>query len=108
MRDIYTFVGATGRQLKFQLRDETGNIIDASGYSTAHISGLLGAVEKIQQGVCDLTDAATGWVYYTPAAGEIDTEGTIKAQIKLTSGSSVDFTEEFNIIVQAAHDYAAV
>jgi len=106
LRRITTFVGATGRALRFQLRDATGVVIDLSGYTSAAISGKLDTTEKIQNEAVTIEAGTDGWVSFTPSSGAIDTEGEIRAQIKLIAAAN-DYTDEFVIEVLAVHDYTA-
>ena len=106
IRRVVTFVGATGRVLRFQMRDDTGVVVDVSGYDSAAISGKLGTTEKIKNAVCDIEADVNGWVEYTPAAGEIDTTGDIRCNLKLVAATLPDYTEEFIIEVATPHDYS--
>jgi len=107
LRRVKTFVGATGRVLKFQLRDSTGEAIDLTDYTAAVISGANGETEQIQRETCDIQTGTDGWLHYTPSATAVGTTGDVRCNIKLTKASTTDYTSEFIIEVATVHDYAA-
>lgn len=88
------YVGATGRKIRVQIRDDDGNVLDQTG-NTHKLSGRLGDTYKIQAVTMTVEVGTDGWVYYMPSAGEVDTEGRFDCQVQITEGGLVDYTDPF-------------
>ena len=107
---VTTYVGADGRQIRLQVKDEDGNAYDLSGFSSCTVSARLGsgssATWKIQAKSVTIEAGTDGWVHFTPSASEIDTEGEYLAQFRFVdAGSLVDYTDPFIIDVVSAIHY---
>jgi len=100
------YVGATGRKIRAQVRDDDGNILDQTG-NTVKLSAKLGDTYKIQAATMTVEAGTDGWVYYMPAAGEVDTEGEYKAQVRIEEGGLVDYADPFVIDVIDPIHYVA-
>jgi len=84
---IRTYVGADGRQIRIQAKDEDGDAYDLSGFSSATLSMRKDGTYKISRLGCV-------------------TMGVYDAQIRLVSGvDAVDFLEPFQIeVVEVVDD----
>lgn len=108
LRRIKTFVGATGRKLRFQMRDpSTGAAYDLTGFSAATISArVFGETDyKIQAAVLTIEAGTAGWVYFFPTTAHIDTAGELVAQIFLDSGADEDYSDKLIIEIEAPEHY---
>jgi len=109
-RRIITYVGATGRKLRFQMRDQdTGAAIDQTDTVSATISAqsLSGTAYEIEAATLTKEDGTDGWWYFYPTAGQIDTKADLDAQIRLVYASTVDFCNEFVIEIRQPRHYTA-
>lgn len=104
LRRVQTVVGATGRKLRLQVRrPDTGAAFDLTSYTSATLTAkFAGAVEnKIDGEACTIEAGTDGWVYYYPAAGEVDTAGDLLARVTLDPNTgTLDYTERFVIEVE--------
>jgi hypothetical protein len=85
-----TKVGDTGRRIRFRVRGPDGTPLDLTGRTVKLYSSLDG-VAKLAGVVCtneDQTAAETrGYAYYDPLAGDVDTEATYDAEVKVFDGA---------------------
>jgi hypothetical protein len=88
------YVGATGRKIRVQVRDDDGNVLDQTG-NTHKLSARLGTVYKIEAVTMTVEVGTDGWIYYMPSAAEVATEGEYNCQVQVTSGGLVDYTDPF-------------
>lgn len=104
MRRIYTVKGATGRKLRFQVRQpDTGAAFDLTGYAGATISASFAgaSAKKIDAATLTIEAGTEGWVYFYPTAAQIDTAGDLIARITLDPNTgTLDFTRRFVIEVE--------
>ena len=111
LRRVKTYVGASGKLLRFQMRDpDTGAVVDiSSGYSNATISARFSgeSTYKIQAEALTIEVGTQGWVSFYPSPGGIDTEGDLRAQIRIINPVGIDFTDKFIIEVDNPYHYTA-
>lgn len=104
LRRIKTYVGASGKRLRFQLRDKsTGEPLDlSSGYSSFTISARESGASsrKIDAATLTVESGTDGWVYFFPAPAGIDTAGDLRAQIQFVNSYGLDMTDKFIIEVE--------
>lgn len=109
---VVTYVGADGRNLRWQAKTEDGAAYDLSSIrdnGSATISARLGdggstddwlikaSAVTIEAGA----DGVAGWHNYTPTAAELPTAGEYIAQVRLVDVSSrVDYLGEVIIEVR--------
>ena len=103
---IRTYVGADGRQIRIQAKDEDGDAYDLSGFSSATLSMRKDGTYKISRLACVIEAGTDGYLHFTPTAAQLDTKGVHDAQIRLVSGvDAVDFLEPFQIeVVEVVDD----
>ena len=108
LKILPTFVGATGRKLRIQIRDADGNPYDFSGGGfTGTLSAQQSGVYKIQAQDVTFEAGADGWVWYLPTAGEVDTPGDFFAQVRFVTGTGPDFTQRFILRIKDPDHYTA-
>jgi hypothetical protein len=108
LRRTITFVGATGRKIRLQMRDpDTGAPNDISSVDTATISGrFTGATEyTIQATALTIEEGTDGWVYFFPATSEVATDGDMRCQVRLLSGTEPDYSDPFILEIQEPEHY---
>lgn len=108
LRRVKTFVGAVGRKIRLQMRDpSTGAAYDLTGFSSATISGRFHGAEvyKIQAAAMTIEVGTDGWAYFFPTSTAIDTAGELRSQVRLDSGSDIDFSNKFIIEVEDPEHY---
>lgn len=98
LRRVRTWAGAT-RQIRLQIRNSDGTAKDLSAFDSATVSADLGGTAKITAETVTIEGGTSGWVNFTPAAGEIDVAGDYRAQIRFVDGTDVDYTDQFIIEV---------
>lgn len=106
---VYTYVGADGRELRWQAKDEDGAAYDLSEWrdnGSATISARLGDGSedddyKIKAAAITIEAGTDGWFNYTPTAAEIAVAGEMIAHVRLVdSGSKIDYLEPMVIVVE--------
>ena len=106
----FTYVGADGRQIRRQAKDETGTAIDLTG-RTGTISARLGsgstADYKIEASAITIEVGTSGWWTYTPTAAEVDVKGEYQAQARFVDGTDIDYDDEFILDVLEPIHYVA-
>lgn len=110
LRRIKTYVGATGRKLRFQMRDlSTGAAYDMSGASGVTISARkVGSVTyKIQAATMTVEAGTSGWVYFYPTAGECDTKGEYRGMVRWTGANGTEFSDRVIIEIEEPDHYTA-
>jgi hypothetical protein len=109
-RRIVTYIGATGRKLRFQMRDPgTGIAVDLSALVSATISAqsIAGDAYEIEAASMTIEAGTDGWLYFYPTAGQVDAKADLISQIRLVYASDVDFCDEFIIEVRTPRHYTA-
>lgn len=108
----FTYVGADGRQIRRQAKDESGTVIDLTG-RTGTISARSGsgsaAVYKIEAEDVLIEGDTNGWWTYTPTSTEVNESGELQAQVRFTVTATdlVDFDDEFILDVLEPIHYIA-
>ncbi len=109
-RRITTYIGATGRKLRFQMRDPgTGVAVDLTSVVSATISAqsTTGTAYEIEAAALTKEAGTDGWLYFYPTAGQVATKADLIAQIRLVYASDVDFCDEFIIEIKTPRHYTA-
>jgi hypothetical protein len=111
LRRIITYVGATGKMLRFQMRDpETGAIVDlnSGGYSVPTISAReTGLTEyRIEAAALTIEAGAWGWLNFYPSSDHLVSVGDLRAQIRIENTTGPDFTDQFIIEIQDPIHYS--
>jgi len=106
-RRIKTFVGATARKLRFQLRDpDTGAIVDATPVTAAYVSAQNGDTFQISSAVLTIEVGTDGWMYFYPTAPEVAAAGDLVANIRLEYTGDLDYGDTMIIEVATPVDAA--
>ena len=94
----FTYVGADGREIRRQAKDDSGTPIDLTG-RTGTLSARLGqgttADWKIKAQAITIEGGILGWYTYTPTAAEIDVKGEYQAQARFVDTGAIDYDDEF-------------
>ena len=104
---IKTYIGATARKLRFQMRDpDTGGALDITDVVTAVISAKFDGVAtyQIESASMTIEVGTDGWLYFYPTSAQVDTKGDLSANIRLNYASDLDYSNEFVIEVDNAYD----
>ena len=108
-RRIVTFIGATARKLRFQMRaPDTGLPVDLSSLVSASISARFttSGTYQISSAAMTVEAGTEGWVYFYPTSAQVDTKGDLLAQIRLDYATDLDYCDEYIIEVRTPHDAA--
>jgi hypothetical protein len=93
-------------QWRFTLKDETGAAVSLTSASVTLNMRLRGATtDKIQSGVCAITDASGGIVTFSPTATHTSTEGVYDLELKvIDSNARVQHTfENIEVVIRPAY-----
>jgi hypothetical protein len=107
IRRIKTWVGATARKLRFQVRNpETLLPIDLGDVENAYLSASIDerATYKFANVVMRIEVGTDGWCYFYPTAAQVDTAGDYYGNIKLEYTDTLDYSKEFIIEVGTPND----